>query len=139
MRDFPNKKDGYSAVAILTLAQIFAFIDRQIPAMLVEPIKQDFGLSDSEIALLGGAAFSIFYAVMALPIGFAVDRYNRTRVLGIGIFVWSFMTALAGLANSFGKLFVFSNSSSCCNNSAFTNDLVVSIKRFCSSERLNSI
>ena len=105
MRDFPNKKDGYSAVAILTLAQIFAFIDRQIPAMLVEPIKQDFGLSDSEIALLGGAAFSIFYAVMALPIGFAVDRYNRTRVLGIGIFVWSFMTALAGLANSFGKLF----------------------------------
>ena len=49
MRDFPNKKDGYSAVAILTLAQIFAFIDRQIPAMLVEPIKQDFGLSDSEV------------------------------------------------------------------------------------------
>ena len=57
MRDFPNKKDGYSAVAILTLAQIFAFIDRQIPAMLVEPIKQDFGLSDSEIALLGRSCF----------------------------------------------------------------------------------
>jgi len=105
MRSYPDKKYGYSAVGILTLAQVFAFIDRQIPAMLVEPIKQDFNLTDSQIALLGGAAFSIFYAVMALPIGYAVDRYKRTRVLGIGIFLWSLMTALAGLANSFGRLF----------------------------------
>jgi len=105
MRNYPDKKYGYSAVGILTLAQIFAFIDRQIPSMLVEPIKQDFNLTDSQIALLGGAAFSIFYAVMALPIGYAVDRYKRTRVLGIGIFLWSLMTALAGLANSFGRLF----------------------------------
>jgi MFS family permease len=105
MRNYPDKKHSYSAVAILTLAQVFAFIDRQIPSMLVEPIKQDFNLTDSQIALLGGAAFSIFYAVMALPIGYAVDRYQRTKVLGIGIFLWSLMTALAALANSFGKLF----------------------------------
>jgi len=104
-KEYPQKKYGYSAVAIMTLAQVFAFIDRQIPSMLVEPIKQDFNLSDSQIALLGGAAFSIFYAVMALPIGYAVDRYNRTKVLGTGIFLWSLMTALAGLANSFTKLF----------------------------------
>ena len=89
----------------MTLAQVFAFIDRQIPAMLVEPIKQDFSLNDSQIALLGGAAFSIFYAIMALPIGYAVDRYKRVNVLGTGIFVWSLMTTLAGLANSFGRLF----------------------------------
>ena len=105
MRSYPDKKHSYSAVAILTLAQVFAFIDRQIPSMLVEPIKQDFNLTDSQIALLGGAAFSIFYAIMALPIGYAVDRYKRTKVLGTGIFLWSLMTALAGLANSFGKLF----------------------------------
>ena len=105
LKEYPQKKYGYSAVAIMTLAQVFAFIDRQIPSMLVEPIKQDFNLSDSQIALLGGAAFSIFYAVMALPIGYAVDRYNRTKVLGTGIFLWSLMTALAGLANSFTKLF----------------------------------
>ena len=105
MRSYPEKKHSYSAVAILTLAQVFAFIDRQIPSMLVEPIKQDFNLTDSQIALLGGAAFSIFYAIMALPIGYAVDRYKRTKVLGTGIFLWSLMTALAGLANSFGKLF----------------------------------
>ena len=105
MRSYPAKKHSYSAVAILSIAQIFAFIDRQIPSMLVEPIKQDFNLTDSQIALLGGAAFSIFYAIMALPIGYAVDRYQRTKVLGTGIFLWSLMTALAGLANSFGKLF----------------------------------
>tara|TARA_Y100000590_G_scaffold360020_1_gene416085 strand:- start:101 stop:1408 length:1308 start_codon:yes stop_codon:yes gene_type:complete len=105
MRNYPEKRHSYSAVVVLTLAQVFAFIDRQIPSMLVEPIKQDFNLTDSQIALLGGAAFSIFYAVMALPIGYAVDRYQRTKVLGIGVFLWSLMTVLAGLANSFGKLF----------------------------------
>ncbi len=102
---YPSQRASYSAVAVMTLAQVFAFIDRQIPAMLVEPIKQDFSLNDSQIALLGGAAFSIFYAIMALPIGYAVDRYKRVNVLGTGIFVWSLMTTLAGLANSFGRLF----------------------------------
>ena len=71
--NYPPRRAGYSAVVVMTLAQVFAFIDRQIPAMLVEPIKQDFSLNDSQIALLGGAAFSIFYAIMALPIGYAVD------------------------------------------------------------------
>ena len=103
--NYPHRRAGYSAVVVMTLAQVFAFIDRQIPAMLVEPIKQDFSLNDSQIALLGGAAFSIFYAIMALPIGYAVDRYKRVNVLGTGIFVWSLMTTLAGLANSFGRLF----------------------------------
>ena len=105
MENYPSRKTSYSAVVVMTLAQVFAFIDRQIPAMLVEPIKQDFNLNDSQIALLGGAAFSIFYAIMALPIGYAVDRYKRVNVLGTGIFVWSLMTTLAGLANSFGRLF----------------------------------
>ena len=103
--NYPPRRAGYSAVVVMTLAQVFAFIDRRIPAMLVEPIKQDFSLNDSQIALLGGAAFSIFYAIMALPIGYAVDRYKRVNVLGTGIFVWSLMTTLAGLANSFGRLF----------------------------------
>ena len=105
IENYPSRKTGYSAVIVMTLAQVFAFIDRQIPAMLVEPIKHDFSLNDSQIALLGGAAFSIFYAIMALPIGYAVDKYKRVNVLGTGIFVWSLMTTLAGLANSFGRLF----------------------------------
>jgi hypothetical protein len=59
-RKYPPKKLGYYSVAMMSLAQVFAFIDRQIPSMLIEPIKADFSLSDSQIALLGGAAFSIF-------------------------------------------------------------------------------
>ena len=54
---YPSKRAGYSAVAVMTLAQVFAFIDRQIPAMLVEPIKQDFNLNDSQIALIRGSSF----------------------------------------------------------------------------------
>lgn len=102
---YPPPKQARNAVLILTLANILAFIDRQIPAMLIEPIKQDFGLSDSQIALLGGAAFSLFYALMALPIGYAVDHMKRTRVLGTGIFLWSFMTVSAIFANTFSQLF----------------------------------
>lgn len=56
-RTYPPLKSGYYGVAVMTLAQVFAFIDRQIPAMLIEPIKMDFGLSDSQIALLGGGCF----------------------------------------------------------------------------------
>ena len=103
--DYPPKKQARNAVLILALANVLAFVDRQIPAMLVEPIKQDFDLSDSQIALLGGAAFSLFYALMALPIGYAVDHMKRNRVLGSGIFLWSFMTVSAIFANTFTKLF----------------------------------
>ncbi len=89
----------------MTIAMMFAFIDRAIPTMLVEPIKADLGLTDSQLALLGGVAFSVFYAVMALPIGYAVDRMSRTKVIGTGVITWSFMTTLAGFANSFANLF----------------------------------
>ena len=102
---YPPKKQARNAVLILAFANILAFIDRQIPAMLIEPIKQDFGLSDSQIALLGGAAFSLFYALMAFPIGYAVDHVKRMRLLGAGIGLWSFMTVSAIFANSFTKLF----------------------------------
>ncbi|MDE0841911.1 MAG: MFS transporter, partial [Porticoccaceae bacterium] len=102
---YPKRSHAYTTVAVLTVANVIAFIDRQIPAMLVGPIKQDFGLSDSQVALLIGAAFSVFYAVMALPIGYAVDRLRRNQVLGVGIFVWSFMTMSAVFATSYAKLF----------------------------------
>ena len=103
--NYPTKTQAYTIVAVLTIANVVAFVDRQIPAMLVGPIKQDFNLSDSEVALLIGAAFSVFYAIMALPIGYAVDRLRRNQVLGTGIFVWSFMTMSAVFATSYAKLF----------------------------------
>ena len=104
-RSYPKKVHAYTTVALLTLANVVAFVDRQIPAMLVGPIKQDFNLSDSQMALLLGAAFSVSYALMALPIGYAVDRLRRKDVLGSALLVWSCMTLSAIFANSYAKLF----------------------------------
>ena len=103
--EYPSGGQARYCVVVMTLAMAFAFFDRQIPTMLIGPIQADLGLSDTQIALLGGVAFSVFYAVMALPLGFAVDRVSRAKVLGTGVMTWSVMTALAGFADSFLKLF----------------------------------
>ena len=101
---YPSRRHAYATVAVLVLANVMSFIDRQVPAMLVGPIKEDFGVTDSEIALLIGFAFSATYAVIAIPIGFAVDKLTRKNVLGTGIFLWSIATMAAVFATSFGKL-----------------------------------
>ena len=85
---YPSRRHAYATVIVLVLANVMSFIDRQVPAMLVGPIKEDFGVTDSEIALLIGFAFSATYAVIAIPIGFAVDKLTRKNVLGTGIFLW---------------------------------------------------
>ena len=101
---YPKKSQAYSTVAVLVLANVMSFIDRQVPAMLVGPIKEDFNVSDSEIAFLIGFAFSATYAIIALPIGYAVDRMRRKIVLGSGIFLWSLMTMAAVFATSYKRL-----------------------------------
>ena len=101
---YPDKIHAYSTVSVLVLANIMSFIDRQVPAMLVGPIKADFNISDSEVAFLIGFAFSATYAIIALPIGFAVDRMKRKIVLGSGILLWSFMTMAAVFATSYKRL-----------------------------------
>ncbi|MGI9330496.1 MAG: spinster family MFS transporter [Gammaproteobacteria bacterium] len=88
----------------MTIAYVFSFIDRTILALLVDPIKADLGLSDTQIGLLGGFAFAIFYTLMGLPIGWLADRKRRTFIIAGGIFVWSLMTAACGLAKNFGQL-----------------------------------
>ena len=101
---YPSRRHAYATVIVLVLANVMSFIDRQVPAMLVGPIKEDFGVTDSEIALLIGFAFSATYAVIAIPIGFAVDKLTRKNVLGTGIFLWSIATMAAVFATSFKKL-----------------------------------
>ncbi|MEO8445815.1 MAG: MFS transporter, partial [Gammaproteobacteria bacterium] len=84
----------------------FSFVDRIIIAMLVEPLKQDLGLSDTQLGLLQGLAFAVFYATVGLPIGRWADRYSRRAIIGWGIFFWSIMTAVCGLARGFVELFL---------------------------------
>lgn len=102
---WPSPGKAWYAVSILVVAFIFSFIDRIIIALLVEPIKQDLGVSDFGIGMLQGLAFAVFYALVGIPIGRWADRYSRRWIIGIGIFLWSVMTAACGLARNFWQLF----------------------------------
>jgi MFS family permease len=103
---YPNPVYAWYVVTILFLAYTVSYIDRQIMALLVEPIKQDLNISDTQISLLQGFAFTIFYTVAGVPLGRLADQKNRRRIISVGIFVWSFMTAACGLARNFTFLFL---------------------------------
>ena len=86
------------ALAILFIGYVVNFIDRSILSILLEPIKQELLLSDTELGLLGGLAFAMFYATLGIPIASLADRWSRTKVLAISMIIWSAMTALCGAA-----------------------------------------
>ncbi|MBT5186715.1 MAG: MFS transporter [Kordiimonadaceae bacterium] len=92
--------------ALLMLCYTFSMLDREIISLLVEPIKAEFGITDFEMGLLMGPAFSLFYTFMGIPLGWAADRYNRKNLITIGITIWSIMTAFCGLAGTFMQLFI---------------------------------
>lgn len=104
----PGAKLGYAwyVVALLLLAYTLSFIDRMILSLLVGPIRHDLGLSDTQMSLLMGLAFAIFYSALGLPIGLAADRMNRRNLIVAGVAIWSLMTALCGLARSYLLLFL---------------------------------
>lgn len=94
------------SLALLVIAAIFSFIDRQILSLMVTPIKADLGVNDVQIGLLQGFAFAVFYSLAALPLGWLADRSNRKNIVAIGIALWSVMTAFCGLAQNFAQLFL---------------------------------
>ena len=103
---YPSPVQANYALIILLLAYILSFIDRNILAVLVGPIRADFAISDFQFSLLHGAAFTIFYIFLGLPIGWLADRISRKWIIIAGVFFWSLMTALCGMANSFLILFL---------------------------------
>jgi MFS family permease len=92
-------------LGVLSLSYLCATLDRIVISLLVDPIKADLGLTDTQISFLQGPAFLLVFAVSAIPVGVLVDRTNRTRLLAFGVGVWSVMTALCGLASSFWMFF----------------------------------
>lgn len=104
-RSYPAKGSAWYAVAVLLFAGIVSHLDRYIVSLLVEPIKVDLKLSDTEVSVLQGASFAMFFVAFNLPFGMLVDRINRTALLAYGIASWSIMTALGGLADTFWGLF----------------------------------
>jgi predicted MFS family arabinose efflux permease len=93
-------------LGILVVVYTFNFIDRQILSILLESIKNDLNLSDTSLGMLSGFAFALFYATLGIPIAKYADYGNRRNLISLAIGVWSFMTALSGLAQNFFHLLV---------------------------------
>ncbi len=94
------------ALVILLLGYIVNFVDRSILNILLEPIKHELDLNDTQLGLLGGLAFALFYSTLGIPIAALADRWSRVKVLSIAIVIWSAMTAVCGLAQSFWHLLI---------------------------------
>lgn len=106
-RPYPSPAYAWYVVAVLVVAYTFSFIDRQILSLLVGPMKRDLAISDTQMSLLQGIAFAVFYTILGLPIGRLVDRRNRIGIISIGVFFWSLMTSLCGTAKVYWHLFAY--------------------------------
>jgi len=91
---------------ILVVVYTFNFIDRQIIGILAVPIKADLALTDTQLGLMGGLAFALFYTALGIPIAMLADRSNRTWIMTIALMLWSAMTAVCGTVQNFWQLFV---------------------------------
>jgi len=101
---YESSRASYYALFVLTLVYCFSFIDRQLLAILQESIKADLGLSDKQLGLLTGFTFALFYVSFGLPIARWADSGNRRNIVSLAIFIWSFMTAISGLAQTYFHL-----------------------------------
>ena len=101
-----NLRKSWYIVGILTLAYVSSFIDRQILSLLVEPIKRDLRISDTQISLLMGLSFGIFYTFLGIPIARLADLKSRKKIVAWGIGLWSIMTAVCGLVGNYSQLFM---------------------------------
>jgi MFS family permease len=97
---------AWYVVIVLMLANISSFIDRQILALLVAPIKRDLHLSDTQMSLLMGLSFALFYTIFGILIGHLSDKFNRRNIVLAGATVWSLMTALCGGINTYTQFFL---------------------------------
>lgn len=101
---FPASSYAWYVVAVLTLANASAFIDRQVLGLLVAPIRRDLGITDTQMGALYGLAFAAFFILLGVPIGRLADRGSRRTIIGAGIAVWSVMTVLCGMARTYEEL-----------------------------------
>lgn len=103
--DYPIATLAWYMLGVLLIANVLSFVDRQILVLLVQPIRQDLGISDTQISLLQGFAFTILYSIIGLPLGRYADRHNRRNLIICGVAIWSMMTMCCGFAHTFGQLF----------------------------------
>jgi MFS family permease len=103
---YPSSFAAWYSVAVLMLMYIFSFIDRTTISLIVEPMKRDLQISDTQIGMLQGLAFALLYTFLGLPIARLSDRYSRRAIIAAGVFIWSIMATLCGLARTAMQLFI---------------------------------
>ena len=105
-QDMPTRKEAHYSLFVLTVVVLFTVVDRQVLALLILPVQRDFGISDTQAALLLGAAFSLTYAVAGMPIARFADTRNRRNIVAGCIAFWSAATMLCGIAQNYTHLFL---------------------------------
>ena len=94
------------SLALLALVYIFSFIDRQVLSILLEPIKHEFGASDTQMGLLTGLAFAVLYAALGIPVGRLADTHNRRNIVAVCCGIWSLATMACGMATQYWHMFI---------------------------------
>jgi MFS family permease len=106
--DFAQPQRRASLVlALLLIAYIFNFLDRQILGILAQPIKADLNLTDTQFGAIGGLAFALLYSVLGIPLAYVADKTSRSGVIAAAVAFWSAFTALCGTAHGYGQLFLY--------------------------------
>jgi MFS family permease len=105
MTEYPSRPYAWTVVAILIVTAILSYTDRQVLSLLVDPIRGDLGISDTQISLLLGTAFAVIYGIAGIPLGYLADRTSRRNLIFGGISVWSVGTIACGLSHNFAEIF----------------------------------
>lgn len=102
--NWPSAIEGWVVTLLLLVAFTFSFVDRQVLNLLVEPIRLDLQVSDTQISFLQGLAFAVTYILMSVPLGRMVDKYNRVGIMIGGVLIWSATTVACGLSRTYSQL-----------------------------------
>jgi MFS family permease len=94
-------------VGVLTLVYVFSFIDRQILSLLVRPLRRDLQITDTEVSILMGFSFAVFYTFCGIPLGRLADTRSRRSIIAAGLVFWSAFTGLCGLARNFAQMLIY--------------------------------
>lgn len=103
---FPARGYAWTVVAILVATAVLSYTDRQVLSLLVDPVRAELHISDTQISLLLGSAFAVVYGIAGIPLGYLADRASRRNLIFAGVLVWSVGTLACGFARSFSELFM---------------------------------
>ena len=103
---YPSSFSAWATVTILMVAYVLSFIDRQILNLLVGPIRRDLAISDTQMSLLMGLSFALFYTVCGIPLGRLADTKSRRGLVAIGVLFWSMATAACGMAKLYWQFLI---------------------------------